>query len=237
MVFDSLWHHHHSFQIYNYNFSFRPSPCPTNCCKTAIYCAHFDPKHGNKNTAQSAFFDFCTGNHHQIVAGARVKAMKVTPKLLVARVEVPKVAQLIGLSCKCGTNYTLCCGLARVRVESDKIVLKIRLSSKFGACAGGKVAQLIGLSCKCGTNYTLCCGLARVRVESDKIVLKIRLSSKFGACAGGNSENGAGNTFPVNYKECSLEYSRLVLGSNSKMPSTVNPRTSTIRVYSVLDFV
>ena len=64
-------------------------------------------------------------------------AVKVTPKLLVARVEVAKVAQLIGLLCKCGTNYTLCCGLARVRVESDKIVPKIRLSPKLGACAGG----------------------------------------------------------------------------------------------------
>ena len=63
--------------------------------------------------------------------------MKVTPKLLVARVEVAKVAQLIGLSCKCSTNYKLCCGLARVRVESNKIVPKIRLSPKFGACAGG----------------------------------------------------------------------------------------------------
>ena len=41
-------------------------------------------------------------------------------------------------------------------------------------------------------------------MESDKIVLKIRLSSKFGACADGNSENGAGNVFPANYKECSL---------------------------------
>ena len=62
-----------------------------------------------------------------------MKAVKVTPKLLVARMEVAKVAQLIGPSRKCGTNYTLCCGLARVRVESDKI----RLSPKFGACAGG----------------------------------------------------------------------------------------------------
>ena len=86
---------------------------------------------------QSAFFDFCAGNRHQIVAGVRVKVVKVTPKLLVAREEVPKVAQQIGLSCKCGSNYTLCNGLARVRVESDKIVLKIRLSPKFGACAGG----------------------------------------------------------------------------------------------------
>ena len=48
--------------------------------------------------AQSAFFDFCVGNRHQIVACARVKAVKVTPKLLVARMEIAKVAQLIGLS-------------------------------------------------------------------------------------------------------------------------------------------
>ena len=66
-----------------------------------------------------------------------MKAAKVTPKLLVARVEVAKMAQQIGFSCKCGTNYTLCCGLAQVRVESDKIVPKIRLSPMFGACAGG----------------------------------------------------------------------------------------------------
>ena len=69
---------------------------------------------------QSAFFDFCMGNSHQIVVGVWVKAVKVAPKLLVAQVEVAKVAQLIGLSCKCGTNYTLYCGLAHVWVESDK---------------------------------------------------------------------------------------------------------------------
>ena len=61
------------------------------------------------------------------MACARVKAVKVTLKLLVARMEIAKVAQLIGLSCKCSTNYTLCCGLARVRVELDKIVPKIWL--------------------------------------------------------------------------------------------------------------
>ena len=66
-----------------------------------------------------------------------MKAVKVKPKLLVARVEVVKVAQLTGFSRKYGTNYTICCGLARVWVESDKIVPKIRLSPKFGACAGG----------------------------------------------------------------------------------------------------
>ena len=36
----------------------------------------------------SAFFDFCAGNRHQILAGAWVKAVKVTPKLLVARLQV-----------------------------------------------------------------------------------------------------------------------------------------------------
>ena len=69
-----------------------------------------------------------------------MKAVKATPKLLVVR-----VTQLIGLSCKCGTNYTLCCGLARVRVESDKIVLKIRLSPKFGACTGGNSEMARGI--------------------------------------------------------------------------------------------
>ena len=49
-----------------------------------------------------------------------MKAVKSTPKLFVARAEVVKVAQLIGASCKFCTNYTLFCGLARVRVESDK---------------------------------------------------------------------------------------------------------------------
>ena len=66
-----------------------------------------------------------------------MKAVKVKPTLLVARMEVVKVAQLIGFSRKCCTNYTVCCGLVRVRVESDKMVPKIRLSPKFGACAGG----------------------------------------------------------------------------------------------------
>ena len=73
-----------------------------------------------------------------------MKAVKVTPKLVVARVEVTNVAQLIRLSCKCGTNYTLCCGLARVRVESDKIVPKIRLSPKFGACSVGNSENGVG---------------------------------------------------------------------------------------------
>ena len=61
------------------------------------------------------------------MVGAQVKAVKVTPVLLVARVEVAKVAQLIGLSCKCGTNYTLCSGLARGGWNQIKKVLKIRL--------------------------------------------------------------------------------------------------------------
>ena len=29
------------------------------------------------HNSQSAFFDFCVGNRHQLVVGARVKAMKV----------------------------------------------------------------------------------------------------------------------------------------------------------------
>ena len=73
-----------------------------------------------------------------------MKAVKVTPKLLVALVEVAKVTQLLGLSCKCGTNYTLCCCLAHMRVELDKIVPKIWLSPKFGACAGGNSENGMG---------------------------------------------------------------------------------------------
>ena len=72
-----------------------------------------------------------------------MKAVKVTPKLLIARVEVAKVAQLMGLSCKCGTKYTLCCGLARVRMELDKIVPKIRHSPKRGVCAGGYIPRAL----------------------------------------------------------------------------------------------
>ena len=52
-----------------------------------------------------------------------MKAVTVTLKLWIARVEVVKVAQLIGLSPKCGTIYTLCCGLTPVQVEPVKIVL------------------------------------------------------------------------------------------------------------------
>ena len=52
-----------------------------------------------------------------MVTPARVEDVKVTSRLWIARVEVAKVAQLIGLSPKCGTNYTLSCGLARVLVE------------------------------------------------------------------------------------------------------------------------
>ena len=69
--------------------------------------------------------------------------MKVTPKLLAAGMEVPKVAQLIGLSSKCGTNYTLCCGLVRVRVESDKIVLK-KAFTKVWRMLGWKQRKWLG---------------------------------------------------------------------------------------------
>ena len=64
-----------------------------------------------------AFFDFCSGNDHQIVAHALVEALKVTQKLWIVRVEVAKVAQRTGFSHKRGTNYTLFCGLVRVQVE------------------------------------------------------------------------------------------------------------------------
>ena len=56
------------------------------------------------------------------MARARVKAIKLTPELWIARVEVAKVAQLIGLSPICGTKYTPYCGSVRVRVEPVKIV-------------------------------------------------------------------------------------------------------------------
>ena len=70
-------------------------------------------------------FYFYAGNCHQIVASVWVKAVKVTPRLLVVRVEVAKVAQLIGLSCKCGTNYILYCGLARAWVETVKMARRL----------------------------------------------------------------------------------------------------------------
>ena len=89
-----------------------------------------------------------------------MKAVKVTPKVLVVQVKVAEVAQLIGRSRKCGSNYTLCCGLAHVRVESDKIVPKIRLSPKFGACAGGNSENGVGnmfptpnKECSLGSRY------------------------------------------------------------------------------------
>ena len=89
-----------------------------------------------KIAAQSAFFDFCAGNHHQSVARARLKAVKGTPNLWIVRVEVAKVAQRIGLSSKCGTNYTLFCGLARVRVEPVKNSTVNRTFTKFWRVRG-----------------------------------------------------------------------------------------------------
>ena len=56
------------------------------------------------------------------MARARVEAVEVTPNLWIALMEVVKVAQRIGLSPKCGTNYTVLCDLARVLVELVKIV-------------------------------------------------------------------------------------------------------------------
>ena len=56
------------------------------------------------------------------MAHARVKAVKVTPKLWVARMEVAQVAQPIGLSPTFGTNYMIHYGLARVWVEPVKIL-------------------------------------------------------------------------------------------------------------------
>ena len=42
---------------------------------------------------QFAFFDFHTGNCHQIVVRARVEAGKITQKIWIVRVEVVRVAQ------------------------------------------------------------------------------------------------------------------------------------------------
>ena len=56
---------------------------------------------------QLAFFDFCAGNRLQIVAHAWMEVVKLTAKMWIARVEVMKVAQRIGLSPKCGTNCTV----------------------------------------------------------------------------------------------------------------------------------
>ena len=52
---------------------------------------------GACGVSQFAFFDFCAGNRHQILACARVEAANVTPKLWIARLEIVKVAQLIGI--------------------------------------------------------------------------------------------------------------------------------------------
>ena len=65
------------------------------------------------------------------VAGARVKAVKVMPKLWIVRVEVAKVAQQIGLSQNYGTNYTLLCGLACVWVKPVKNSTVYRTFTKF----------------------------------------------------------------------------------------------------------
>ena len=48
--------------------------------------------------AEIAFYDFCAGKHHQCMARARVKSVKVTPQMGIERVEMMKVAPQIGLS-------------------------------------------------------------------------------------------------------------------------------------------
>ena len=74
-------------------------------------------------SCQSAFFDFCAGNRHQIVARMRVEAVKVTPETWIAGVEVAKLAQRMGLLRKCGTNCTIFYGLVRVQVDPVKMAL------------------------------------------------------------------------------------------------------------------
>ena len=54
---------------------------------------------------QFAFVDSCAGNRRQIAARARVKAVKVTPKLWIVRMEEAIVTQPIGISSKLGTDY------------------------------------------------------------------------------------------------------------------------------------
>ena len=63
-------------------------------------------KNIDHDAGQFAFFDFCVGNRHQVLARAHVKAVHISPKLWIARVEVVKVPQLKEFSSKWGTNYT-----------------------------------------------------------------------------------------------------------------------------------
>ena len=72
------------------------------------------------------------------MARARLKAVKGTPNLWIVRVEVAKVAQRIGLLPKCGTNCTLLCGLARVRVELVKNSTVNSTYTKFWRVRGWK---------------------------------------------------------------------------------------------------
>ena len=59
-----------------------------------------------------------------------MEAVKVTPKIWIARVEVAKVAQGIGLSPKCDKEHSLFCGLARVRVDWLHSTVKEKISKK-----------------------------------------------------------------------------------------------------------
>ena len=61
-------------------------------------------------TIQFVFFDFCTWESHKIVAREWMEAVKVAP--------------LIPLSPKRGTDYSFFCGKVRVRAELVKIALK-----------------------------------------------------------------------------------------------------------------
>ena len=72
---------------------------------------------------QFAFFHFCVGNFHEIVAHVQVKAMKVMPELWIAQGYIAKVALPIELSPKWGKNCMLHYGVERVSMEPVKTVL------------------------------------------------------------------------------------------------------------------
>ena len=58
-------------------------------------------------------------------------------------------------------------------------------------------------------------------MEPVKTVPQIGLSSNSGMCAGGNSETGAGNIFPMDYKECSLDKQTttlFIIQNNTRKP-------------------
>ena len=65
--------------------------------------------------------------------------------------EVVNVAQLMGLSPKCGSNYILCYGLVDVWVEQMEIVPEKGLSLNFDMCTGGNKEMVRGIYSPCTT--------------------------------------------------------------------------------------